>query len=270
MFYAILSAQKKFHPKLFFTQNFFWVKQGATQCYLAFLVFPASPPFLFWQSTKVVEPELILSHVTCNMYTLWLNQSRAIAMRDSMQAVHVPKPRTLHSNCRLLQAPSKTSANRIQRKLHSFSSINISTIPQVEQYSVYKNRRETRDRASNLRRRDKMKTAVLLWVLALLVVCCLGYGDARRDGEGRERGNVGRRRGGRACANCHMCGKVSTLTHIFFFYVGEGQDYCMHHRKVRPVLCCGFHSWSETSKKKNKTRNDRMKVERTKERGPKT
>ena len=32
MFYAILSAQKKFHPK------FFWVKQGATQCYQAFLV----------------------------------------------------------------------------------------------------------------------------------------------------------------------------------------------------------------------------------------
>ncbi len=34
MFHAILSAQKKFHPK------FFWVKQGATQCYEAFLVFP--------------------------------------------------------------------------------------------------------------------------------------------------------------------------------------------------------------------------------------
>ncbi len=33
MFYAILSAQKNFHPK------FFWVKQGATQCYQAFLVF---------------------------------------------------------------------------------------------------------------------------------------------------------------------------------------------------------------------------------------
>ena len=33
MFYAILSAQKIFHPKLF------WVKQGATQCYQAFLVF---------------------------------------------------------------------------------------------------------------------------------------------------------------------------------------------------------------------------------------
>ncbi len=32
MFYAILSAQKYFHPK------FFWVKQGATQCYEAFLV----------------------------------------------------------------------------------------------------------------------------------------------------------------------------------------------------------------------------------------
>ncbi len=32
MFYAILSAQKNFHPK------FFWVKQGATQCYQAFLV----------------------------------------------------------------------------------------------------------------------------------------------------------------------------------------------------------------------------------------
>ena len=33
MFYAILSAQKNFHPKSF------WVKQGATQCYQAFLVF---------------------------------------------------------------------------------------------------------------------------------------------------------------------------------------------------------------------------------------
>ncbi len=32
MFYAILNAQKNFHPK------FFWVKQGATQCYQAFLV----------------------------------------------------------------------------------------------------------------------------------------------------------------------------------------------------------------------------------------
>ncbi len=32
MFYAILSAQKNFHPK------FFWVKQGVTQCYQAFLV----------------------------------------------------------------------------------------------------------------------------------------------------------------------------------------------------------------------------------------
>ena len=32
MFYAILSAQKFFHPK------FFWVKQGTTQCYQAFLV----------------------------------------------------------------------------------------------------------------------------------------------------------------------------------------------------------------------------------------
>ncbi len=31
MFYAILSAQKKFYPKSF------WVKQGATQCYQAFL-----------------------------------------------------------------------------------------------------------------------------------------------------------------------------------------------------------------------------------------
>ncbi len=33
MFYTILSAQKNCHPK------FFWVKQGATQCYQAFLVF---------------------------------------------------------------------------------------------------------------------------------------------------------------------------------------------------------------------------------------
>ncbi len=33
MFYAILSAQNNFHPK------FFWVKQGATQCYQAFLVY---------------------------------------------------------------------------------------------------------------------------------------------------------------------------------------------------------------------------------------
>ncbi len=32
MFYAILSAQKNFHPK------FFWVKQGETQCHQAFLV----------------------------------------------------------------------------------------------------------------------------------------------------------------------------------------------------------------------------------------
>ncbi len=38
MFYAILSAQKIFHPK------FFWVKQGMTQCYQAFLVFTTWSP----------------------------------------------------------------------------------------------------------------------------------------------------------------------------------------------------------------------------------
>ena len=32
MFHAILSAQKKCHPKFFSTPIFFWVKQGATQC----------------------------------------------------------------------------------------------------------------------------------------------------------------------------------------------------------------------------------------------
>ena len=42
MFYAILSAQKNFHPK------FFWVKQGATQCYQAFLVFQWLETLIEW------------------------------------------------------------------------------------------------------------------------------------------------------------------------------------------------------------------------------
>ena len=38
MFHAILSAQKKFDLKFFFHPKFFWMKQGATQCYQAFLL----------------------------------------------------------------------------------------------------------------------------------------------------------------------------------------------------------------------------------------
>ncbi len=45
IFYAFLDVfchpecSKNFLPKMFFHPNFFWVKQGATQCYQAFLVF---------------------------------------------------------------------------------------------------------------------------------------------------------------------------------------------------------------------------------------
>ncbi len=48
IFYAILSAQKNFHPKLF------WVKQGATQCYQAFLVFiRCFLVFVIWLSLNI-------------------------------------------------------------------------------------------------------------------------------------------------------------------------------------------------------------------------
>ena len=45
IFYTFLDVlchpecSKKFSPKMFFHPNFFWMKQGATQCYQAFLVY---------------------------------------------------------------------------------------------------------------------------------------------------------------------------------------------------------------------------------------
>ncbi len=47
MFYAILSAQKNVHPE------FFWVKQGVTQCYQAFLVSQGAQTCVVTQQLRV-------------------------------------------------------------------------------------------------------------------------------------------------------------------------------------------------------------------------
>ncbi len=71
MFHAILSAQKFFHPK------FFWVKQGATQCFQAFLVscpiLCCSFFFFFFYSMSKTSGKLPQGYWTCFFLKSWFH-----------------------------------------------------------------------------------------------------------------------------------------------------------------------------------------------------
>ncbi len=50
--------KKNFYSKFFFTQNFFWVKQGMTQCYQAFLVLQSVyPKRTTWRRIRMLTPQ---------------------------------------------------------------------------------------------------------------------------------------------------------------------------------------------------------------------
>ncbi len=88
MFYAILSGQKNFHPK------FFWVKQGATQCYQAFLV--SSKSFIIIVIIIIIEQHVV-ELCTCHRYTVHCVDTHKFRWSSSLIAHLWKKTKMVHT-----------------------------------------------------------------------------------------------------------------------------------------------------------------------------